>query len=124
MIPCISEVLTYAVENDQLFPNEVREAGRAHLEKKQIQHEVKVYTGVPHGKFAEVQDFQRTRSSEMRHGGSCTCILGGRIRVSSLSLSSAYDVVGFAVIGEYEDTKIKEAQKEAFKQMVGWLNAH
>lgn len=49
------EVLTYSVENDQLFPDEVREAGRAHLEEKQIKHEVKVYTGVPHGKFAEVQ---------------------------------------------------------------------
>lgn len=56
------EVLTYPVENDQLFPDEVREAGRAHLEEKQIKHEVKVYAGVPHGKLVEVQAFSRTGS--------------------------------------------------------------
>jgi len=44
-----------------------------------IDHEVKVYTGVPHG---------------------------------------------FAVVGEYENPKIQEAQKSAFEQMVGWLKAH
>lgn len=38
------------VENDQLFPDEVREAGKAHLEAKKIEHEIKVYPRVPHGK--------------------------------------------------------------------------
>ena len=32
--------------------------------------------------------------------------------------------VGFAVVGEYEDPKIEEAQRSAFEQMVQWLKAH
>lgn len=31
---------------------------------------------------------------------------------------------GFAVVGEYEDPKIKEAQSSAFKQMLQWLKSH
>jgi len=31
---------------------------------------------------------------------------------------------GFGVMGEYEDTNIKSAQKEAFNQMLAWLKAH
>lgn len=31
---------------------------------------------------------------------------------------------GFGVMGEYEDIKIKTAQKEAFDQMLAWLKAH
>lgn len=31
---------------------------------------------------------------------------------------------GFGVYGEYEDTKIKMAQAEAFDQMLAWLKAH
>jgi dienelactone hydrolase len=31
---------------------------------------------------------------------------------------------GFGVIGEYQDEKIKTAQKEAFEQMLAFLNAH
>lgn len=31
---------------------------------------------------------------------------------------------GFAVLGDYEDHKIVEAQKEAFHQMVEFLKAH
>jgi len=31
---------------------------------------------------------------------------------------------GFAVAGEYEDPKIKEAQTAAFDQMLSWLKAH
>lgn len=67
------------VENDQLFPDDVREAGRELLGERKVEHEIKVYPGVPHG---------------------------------------------FAVIGEYEDAKIQEAQKSAFEQMVSWLKAH
>jgi len=32
--------------------------------------------------------------------------------------------LGFAVVGEYEDQKIQDAQKEAFQQMLGFLNEH
>jgi len=31
---------------------------------------------------------------------------------------------GFAVVGEYEDQKIQDAQKEAFQQILGFLNEH
>ncbi len=31
---------------------------------------------------------------------------------------------GFGVVGEYEDTKIKTAQAQAFDQMLAWLKAH
>ncbi|MCJ1241940.1 hypothetical protein MMC14_009947 [Varicellaria rhodocarpa] len=67
------------VENDQLFPDSIREEGQQHLQNNQISHEIKVYPGVPHG---------------------------------------------FAVVGEYEDEKIQQAQKEAFKQMIEWLKEH
>ena len=67
------------VENDPVFPDEIRAAGVGVLEEKKVEHEVKVYSGVPHG---------------------------------------------FAVVGEYGDPKIQEAQKEAFEQMVSWLKTH
>ena len=67
------------VENDQLFPDDVRAAGQEYLEKNNIEHEIKVYPDVPHG---------------------------------------------FAVYGEYEDSKINKAQQEAFEQMLGWLKKH
>lgn len=67
------------VENDQLFPDETREDGEKALEKAGIDHEVKVYPGVPHG---------------------------------------------FAVLGDYDDDKIKASQTDAFGQMLGWLQAH
>ena len=74
-----SPISMACVENDQLFPDEVRTAGQESLEKNKVEHEVKVYAGVPHG---------------------------------------------FAVVGEYEDSKIQKAQREAFAQMVGWLKNH
>jgi len=67
------------VQDDPLFPNEVRTEGIAELEKNGLEHEVKVYPEVPHG---------------------------------------------FAVFGDYDDPKIKEAQRTAFGQMLGWLQAH
>jgi dienelactone hydrolase len=67
------------VEDDPLFPDEIRKAGEDLLEKSGVEHEVKVYPGVPHG---------------------------------------------FAVLGDYADSKIKEAQQQAFAEMLGWLQAH
>ncbi|MCJ1375572.1 hypothetical protein MMC20_006809 [Loxospora ochrophaea] len=67
------------VENDQLFPDETREAGLRYLQENKVECQVQVYPGVPHG---------------------------------------------FAVVGEYEDVKIQEAQKSAFNQMVDWLKTH
>lgn len=74
-----SPISLVCVENDQLFPDDVRDAGKEHLAQNKVEHEVKVYSGVPHG---------------------------------------------FAVVGEYDDVKIQEAQKEAFEQMVSWLKSH
>lgn len=68
-----------AVENDQLFPDDVRDEGKKALEAKGLEFDLKVYPEVPHG---------------------------------------------FAVYGDYEDAKIKDAQGEAFQQMLGWLKAH
>ena len=37
------------IEDDSLFPDEVREAGKEALDKSGVEHEVEVYSGVPHG---------------------------------------------------------------------------
>lgn len=39
------------VDNDPLFPDEVRTFGEDALTKAGVEHEVQVYPGVPHGKF-------------------------------------------------------------------------
>ena len=39
-----------STENDQLFPEEILEAGRKYLEANNIEHEIRTYPGVPHGK--------------------------------------------------------------------------
>ncbi|KAI0479743.1 Alpha/Beta hydrolase protein [Xylaria cf. heliscus] len=67
------------VENDPMFPDEVRIAGEDAMSKNNLEHEVQVYPGVPHG---------------------------------------------FAVVGDYADTHIKEAQVTAYEQMLKWLNEH
>lgn len=46
-----------AVENDNLFPDDVREEGKKALEAKKVEHEVTVYPGVPHG-FAVYGDYE------------------------------------------------------------------
>ena len=72
-------VCIVAVADDSLFPDEVREEGRKAMEAQKLEHEMKVYPGVPHG---------------------------------------------FAVLGDYEDSNIVQAQGEAFQQMLGWLKSH
>ncbi|ROV96816.1 hypothetical protein VMCG_07899 [Cytospora schulzeri] len=67
------------VENDPLFPDDVRTAGEDYLSKSNVEHEVQVYPGVPHG---------------------------------------------FAVVGDYDDVGIKDAQGTAFEQMLKWLKDH
>lgn len=46
-----------AVQNDGLFPDEVREAGVKELKEKGVETEMWVYPGVPHG-FAVVGDYE------------------------------------------------------------------
>ncbi|KAL7622996.1 hypothetical protein AAE478_006675 [Parahypoxylon ruwenzoriense] len=67
------------VENDPLFPDDVREAGENIMSKESVEHEVQVYPGVPHG---------------------------------------------FAVVGDYDDAHIKDAQATAFEQMLKWIKEH
>lgn len=38
------------VENDPLFPDEVRTAGEDYMSRNNVEHEVSVYPGVPHGR--------------------------------------------------------------------------
>ena len=77
----VLKVPTYivAIENDPLFPDDVRKKGIQILETNKIEHEVKVYSDVPHG---------------------------------------------FAVLGDYDDVKIKSSQSQAYSEMLGWLQAH
>ncbi|KAF3057996.1 Protein AIM2 [Daldinia childiae] len=67
------------VESDPLFPDEVRETGENIMSTENVEHEVQVYPGVPHG---------------------------------------------FAVIGDYDDAHIKDAQITAFEQILRWLKEH
>ncbi|KAK9782505.1 putative Dienelactone hydrolase domain-containing protein [Seiridium cardinale] len=67
------------VENDPMFPDEVRKAGEDTLGKEGVEHEVQVYPGVPHG---------------------------------------------FAVVGDYADSHIKDAQATAYEQMLKWIKEH
>ena len=52
-----SPISMACVENDQLFPDDVRTAGQTYLEENKVKHEVKVYSGVPHG-FAVVGEYE------------------------------------------------------------------
>ncbi|KAI1380884.1 alpha/beta-hydrolase [Hypoxylon crocopeplum] len=67
------------VENDPMFPDAVRESGEDILSKENVEHEVQVYPGVPHG---------------------------------------------FAVIGDYDNANIKDAQVTAFEQILRWIKEH
>ncbi|KAK3177655.1 hypothetical protein K4F52_009560 [Lecanicillium sp. MT-2017a] len=67
------------VEDDPLFSDSIRTAGEDTMSKANLEHEVQVYPGVPHG---------------------------------------------FAVVGEYADANIKEAQGTAYEQMLKWIKEH
>ena len=85
------------LENDQLFPEEILDTGRKHLATSNVEHEIKTYSGVPHGNFHFIPHVCST--------------------IPDLE-------VGFAVIGDYQEAHIKEAQSSAFDQMLKWLKAH
>ncbi|OAA34895.1 Dienelactone hydrolase [Beauveria brongniartii RCEF 3172] len=67
------------VEDDPLFSDEVRTLGEDVMSKANLEHEVQVYPGVPHG---------------------------------------------FAVVGEYAEAAIKDAQATAYVQMLKWVKEH
>ncbi|KAF7187149.1 Hydrolase tropI [Pseudocercospora fuligena] len=76
---CQVPLSVVAVQEDSLFPDEIREAGVKKLKEKGVELEEKVYTDVPHG---------------------------------------------FAVLGDYADTVIREKQRDAFQQILDWLKSH
>lgn len=84
------------VEDDQLFPDDIRAEGQKILVDNNIPHEIQVFPGVPHGQYLDAQ--QVGASADAR--------------------------TGFAVVGEYDDPKIMDAQKAAFEQMLSWLKSH
>lgn len=45
-------LLMVCVENDQLFPEEILEQGRQHMQANGVEHDIKIYPGVPHGKLS------------------------------------------------------------------------
>lgn len=45
-----SPISLVCVENDPMFPDDVRTFGEDYLSKSDVEHEVQVYPGVPHGK--------------------------------------------------------------------------
>jgi dienelactone hydrolase len=54
---CAVPLSIVAVEDDSLFPDEIREAGVKALAEKKVEHEVEVFPGVPHG-FAVWGDYE------------------------------------------------------------------
>jgi hypothetical protein len=88
-----------SAEHDQLFPEEILEEGRKYLEANNIEHEVRIYQGVPHGK------------------SQC-------LTMAILEEEADNVISGFAVVGDYKESHIKDAQASAFDQMLSWLKKH
>jgi dienelactone hydrolase len=85
------------VENDALFTDEVRKAGEDIMTQDNVEHEVQVYPGVPHGELAP-NHYER----------SIFCLA----------------ITGFAVAGQYQESNIMDAQVTAYEQMLRWLKDH
>lgn len=53
-------------ENDQLFPEDILERGRKHLQEQNVEHEIETYPAVPHGKSSRLKSFPfRATTSQM-----------------------------------------------------------
>jgi dienelactone hydrolase len=92
-----SPIALLTVDEDALFSDEVREAGVKSLKEKGVEVQEWTYPGVPHGKSSPTKQ-QR--------------------------LSTDTQTTGFAVVGEYQDEAIKQAQRQAFEVVLEWLKAH
>jgi len=86
------------VENDPLFPDDILSEGRKHLESSKVDHEIKTYDGVPHGKL--------------------------QLKYPIFTLRQLSNPSGFAVVGDYSAPTIKEAQLAAFDQMLAWIQKY
>lgn len=65
-----------SVENDPMFPDEVRMAGEDYMSHNNVEHEVQVYPGVPHGKLLSAYAKLGIASTNRRNNRLCSC---GRI---------------------------------------------
>lgn len=61
----IADIL-YKKENDQLFPDDIREAGQRFLEENKIDHKFEIYSGVPHGMYTYLSLFSTAVACNMR----------------------------------------------------------
>ena len=93
-----------AVKADPLFPDEVRDEGVRQAKSRDVEVEVWVHDDVPHGMYR-------------------LPFVDDDVRIKDHDGLTEY-TIGFAVVGEYEDQKVREAQKSAFEQMLGFLDAH
>jgi dienelactone hydrolase len=92
-----SPMMLICVENDQLFPKDVRDEGEKILKANSTEHEIIIYPDVPHGKSSYLTRLENT---------------------------TKLAPLGFAVVGDYDDLNIKQAQSQAFNQMLSWLKRH
>lgn len=72
-----SPMMLVCVNDDQLFPDDVREAAEEYMKTNNIEHEVEIYPGVPHGMFSRNMGEKQTLTPS----------------------------IGFAVCGEYTERK-------------------
>ncbi|KAF2147524.1 uncharacterized protein K452DRAFT_293923 [Aplosporella prunicola CBS 121167] len=65
-ITAVKAPITMAlVQNDPVFSEEVGKAGQEALEKNGVEHEIKTYSGVPHG-FAVLGDYEESNIMEQQ----------------------------------------------------------
>jgi dienelactone hydrolase len=64
------------VESDPLFPEEVRTAGEDAMERAGVEHEVKVYPGVPHGRFSDSRQCFNLQDTDRRRFCCCWRVSG------------------------------------------------
>ena len=94
-----------------MFPEEILEEGKKHFGTSNVEHEIKTYSGVPHGKRDSVLSTMALfthHASLLDHG--------------MTNKKSA--LIGFAVYGDYDSASIKKSQAEAFEQILSWLQSH
>lgn len=89
------------VEDDPLFPSDIRTAGEDTMSSANLEHEVQVYPGVPHGKSFE-----------------------SHVLLCKLHPLTMMCYIGFAVVGSYESQDIQDAQSTAYEQMLNWIKNH
>jgi len=115
-IKAVKKPVSFAcIEDDGFFPDDVRVAGEKHLQEMGIEHEMKVYSKVPHGMTSNNLSDLNLYDIWCRN-------LEKKIYLANERLQ--WENLGFAVYGSYEDKHIKDSQKAANEQMLAWLKSH